>query len=316
MRRAIFLVLIIGITLGFFLRDLLMDKPAAAKIVTIKSRNLQYQVATRAETVGEVFEEQGLPSSPLVGEARWGVIQGMILTISSPINVSIIDGGESRQIQTSAETVGDLLNLEKIGLAPTDQVSSPLESYLAEGLVVQIDRIVDLEVTEAKEIPFQVTIEHDSEIYYGRESIVRAGELGRKEQLFLITYKNGVEIRRKLLKEQIIETAKPEIRKFGTKIEVQETQEGRASWYATKKCEPALRSFSGAGCAAHPSYAFGRYIMVTSEVTGKSVIVRINDRGPDQAIHPDRVIDLDVTAYRALASPSSGTIPVKVELLR
>lgn len=79
---------------------------------------------------------------------------------------------------------------------------------------------------------------------------------------------------------------------------------GHASWYAYKGCN----------CAASPDFPKGSYVKVTNlKDPAKSVVVRINDYGPDRKIFPERVIDLDKVAFRKLASLGSGVIDVKVE---
>lgn len=310
------------ILVGFFFYEFFREKPAAAKVITIQSRNLAFQVATTAKTVGEVLAEQGINSdsndsnlhanvansrhSSVIRELESRLISGMTIDIRKPLSIILVDGGSERQVTTTAATVNDLLYEQKLGLAATDRVTPPLGSFLGEATKVTIDRIVDLEVTEAEEIPFEIYLQHDPEIYYGREEVIRPGVPGQKEQQFLITYKNGVEIRRKLLKSRVLGKPVVEVRKFGTKIEVEEEREGRASWYAYKKCL----------CAAHPFYDIGRYAIVTRLDTGKSIIVQINDRGPELDKHPERVIDLDSTAFKELAPLGSGTIGVRVELLR
>ncbi len=305
-------ILVSFLLLGFYLRDFLREKPVAAKLVTIQSRNLEFQVATTAKTVGEVLGEAGFPSDTNTRiHPNDTNLHGITIELLKPVEITLSDAGNEREIKTAAATVDDLLFEEKIGLAVTDRVTPNLPTSLAEGIKVIIDRIVDVEVTEVHEIAYEIKLEHDPESYYGREEIVVPGKLGKREQKFLITYKNGVEIKRKLLKQNILERPEPELRKFGTKVEIEETREGRASWYATKVC---LSAFGG--CAAHPFYGFGRYARVTARESGKSIIVRINDRGPELQKHPDRIIDLDAVAYKELAPLGSGTIEVRVELLK
>jgi rare lipoprotein A len=53
----------------------------------------------------------------------------------------------------------------------------------------------------------------------------------------------------------------------------------------------------GALTAAHPSLPFGTKVRVTNKHTGRSVVVRINDRGP---FVKGRVIDLSPAAARAI----------------
>lgn len=80
---------------------------------------------------------------------------------------------------------------------------------------------------------------------------------------------------------------------------------GTASWYGYKGCD----------CAASPDYPKGTQLIVTSlEDSTKSVVVTVNDYGPDRAVHPDRVIDLDKVAFAKLASLGLGLIDVSVTL--
>ena len=61
--------------------------------------------------------------------------------------------------------------------------------------------------------------------------------------------------------------------------------------------------------AAHRTLAFGTHVRVTNRRNGRSVIVRINDRGP---FVRGRVIDITPAGARALGF--SGLAPVKLEL--
>ncbi|MDD4606750.1 MAG: septal ring lytic transglycosylase RlpA family protein [Patescibacteria group bacterium] len=80
-------------------------------------------------------------------------------------------------------------------------------------------------------------------------------------------------------------------------------EQGQASWY---HCVGGLY-------AAHPEYERGTYLKVTNLENDKSVVVKVNDWGPDRSIFPERVIDLDSQAFKQLAPLSWGVINVKVE---
>jgi rare lipoprotein A len=64
--------------------------------------------------------------------------------------------------------------------------------------------------------------------------------------------------------------------------------------------------------AAHRSLPFGTRVKVTNPRNGKSVIVRINNRGP---YIKGRVIDLSIAAAEKIGMVKAGVIPVKVEIL-
>jgi len=64
--------------------------------------------------------------------------------------------------------------------------------------------------------------------------------------------------------------------------------------------------------AAHKTLPFGTWVLVTNLDNGRSVAVRINDRGPFVA---GRIIDLSYAAARMLGVVGPGTAPVRLELL-
>jgi rare lipoprotein A len=64
--------------------------------------------------------------------------------------------------------------------------------------------------------------------------------------------------------------------------------------------------------AAHRSLPFGTIVRVTNMDNGRSLIVRINDRGPYTR---NRIIDLSKGAAQELGLISSGVAPVRVEVM-
>jgi rare lipoprotein A len=79
---------------------------------------------------------------------------------------------------------------------------------------------------------------------------------------------------------------------------------GKASWYAlTSKTASGERMNPSAMTAAHRSLPFGTKVRVTNSRNGKSVIVRINDRGP---FIRGRIIDLSKAAAGHLGFIGAG----------
>jgi len=64
--------------------------------------------------------------------------------------------------------------------------------------------------------------------------------------------------------------------------------------------------------AAHRTLPFGSIVKVTNAATGKSVKVKINDRGP---FHGNREIDLSTAAARAIGMIQSGTAKVTLDVI-
>ena len=92
-------------------------------------------------------------------------------------------------------------------------------------------------------------------------------------------------------------------------------QQGTASYYTggrsghpvTKSGEPVDPN---SNTAASPNLPLGSHATVTNQKTGKSVDVRINDRGPTRN---NRVIDLSKKPAHDLGLEKSGTAPVTVQ---
>jgi len=86
---------------------------------------------------------------------------------------------------------------------------------------------------------------------------------------------------------------------------------GSASWYAlTSKTASGERMNPNAMTAAHRQFRFGTRVRVTNRKNGRSVIVRINDRGP---FTKGRVIDLSKAAAAKLGYLRRGHTPVCIE---
>lgn len=83
---------------------------------------------------------------------------------------------------------------------------------------------------------------------------------------------------------------------------------GGASWYGPgfhgKTAASGEKFNQNAMTAAHKTLPFGTMVVVTDQRTGKSVKVKINDRGP---FHKGRIIDLSKAAASKLGIMNAGT---------
>ncbi|CDF85914.1 septal ring lytic transglycosylase RlpA family protein [Pseudomonas sp. QL9] len=92
--------------------------------------------------------------------------------------------------------------------------------------------------------------------------------------------------------------------------------EGTASYYGRahhgKKTASGERFDQHALTAAHRTLPFGTRLKVTNLDNGRSVVVRVNDRGP---FSRSRIIDLSRGAAERLDMLRAGTAPVRLEAL-
>lgn len=91
---------------------------------------------------------------------------------------------------------------------------------------------------------------------------------------------------------------------------------GKASFYADKfqgrKTASGERFDQSAYTAAHKKLPFGTKVKVTNIKNGKSVTLRINDRGP---FVRGRIIDLSRTAFSRIGNTNAGVIDVRIEVI-
>jgi len=99
-------------------------------------------------------------------------------------------------------------------------------------------------------------------------------------------------------------------------------QRGHASWYSEQDPGINIRTanneiFDDSGfTAAMWEVPFNQSVRVTNLENGKSVVVRINDRGPHKRfVRHGRIIDLSKKAFSDLAPLDTGLIPIELELL-
>ncbi|MBL8646967.1 MAG: septal ring lytic transglycosylase RlpA family protein [Sphingosinicella sp.] len=118
------------------------------------------------------------------------------------------------------------------------------------------------------------------------------------------------------LTDELSATADAEDAVFASEAELQLLGSGRASYYADKF--DGRRTASGEifdqdeMTAAHRTLPMGSLVKVTCEKTGRSVTVRVNDRGPFTG---SRVIDVSKAAARELGMLNAGLTDVTLELL-
>ncbi|MET0157693.1 MAG: septal ring lytic transglycosylase RlpA family protein [Methyloceanibacter sp.] len=87
-------------------------------------------------------------------------------------------------------------------------------------------------------------------------------------------------------------------------------QTGRASWYDLEAKTASGEAMDGeALTAAHPSLPFGSKVTVANLDNGRSVVVRINDRGP---FSKGRIIDVSRAAAEKLGMIGTGVARVSV----
>lgn len=101
------------------------------------------------------------------------------------------------------------------------------------------------------------------------------------------------------------------ITKFVESKETKDVATGKASWYdyTYNGVEVTKQKL----VTASRDYPRGSLVKVTNKDNGKSVVAKVTDYGPEEAVFPERIVDLGSKAFEQLAPLSQGTINVEVE---
>lgn len=104
--------------------------------------------------------------------------------------------------------------------------------------------------------------------------------------------------------------------KSGSRVSSGHSESGMASYYGNefhgRKTANGERFDQGKLTAAHRTMPFGTRVRVTNTQNGRSVVVRVNDRGP---FVKGRIIDLSSSAFKSIASINAGVVPVRVQVI-
>lgn len=214
--------------------------------------------------------------------------------------VKVLADGEQKELRIFKDTLGRILAQNNIAVDKNDIVKPAKDTIVRGDVDVTIVRVVIKEEKETKKIAYKKEEREDDTVNFLKKFTQQKGENGIKEIIYEVAYHDGKEVAREVKSETVTKEPVTEVVVQGTKVVIGKKHTGGCSWYA----------HTGTLSAANPWLPFGSYVRVTNQANGKSVIVRINDRGP---FVPGRIIDLDKVAFEKIASLGAGVIDVKME---
>ncbi len=276
------------------------------KNIAISDNGLVFSVQTRAETVGQMLTEQKIkigdhdavyPSQDEKLFASTNVI------IQRAKKITIVDGSEKIATYTFERVVEEAVwENPNLNLGEDDFTVPSRSSLIKDGMEIKITHVLIKEENKDEPIDFKTVTNEDDKLSWREKKVTQKGEKGIKQVKYKVVYYNGKEISRKVLEKNVTKDPVDEIVTQGTFVKVGKTHTGVASWYA----------YTGTMSAANPWLPMGSYVRVINQDNGKSVIVKINDRGP---FGNGRIIDLDKAAFAKIASLGAGVANIKMEVI-
>ncbi len=249
----------------------------------LKSMTADLGITIFAEDKAQIFPE------PAIG-------LGSKITIQRALPVLLDDGGNLHLYRSWQGQIKEFLVEQKIVLGDQDRIEPDLNTWLRPEMKIAIVRVAETELKEEEEILYKTLTKDDSTMEKGQTKISQAGKTGKKIKTFLVRRENGQEVSRELLRDEVSQKPQDKIVIVGTKIV--EIGRGTATWY----------DLISGNTAAHNSLPKGTMVKVTNLNNGKSVVVKIIDRG----IMSGAIIDLSADAFSQIAPLGAGVILVRL----
>jgi len=273
------------------------------KLLSIIDGGLYFQTYAQAMTIGDFLAENKISLSErdyVYPEKDAPIFSGMQIEIRQARKIKISADGKNIDGYALGKNIGEALLENNITLGRLDKIEPAVNFPAGENLKITVTRINVEEKVIAEDIEFKIIEKPDKKLNWREKKIQQPGEKGVREVKYRITYKNNREVSRAVLEKKIIKQPVEEIIIQGTYMELGKANKGQGTWYARK----------GGLFAASTTLPKGSYAKVTNTANGKSVVVQINDYGPQGK---GRIIDLDKVAFAKIASLGAGVIGVKVE---
>lgn len=299
---------------GFFFQQKIFSSALAddavfesgQKRITIMDNGLSFEILTKIGTVSDLLNEQKISLSEhdvIFPDKNEKIQNGSRVMIMRAKQIIIKEGGNISKLVTLQNTVEQAIWENKNIKLDEDDITMPeRKALVTSGMTITVTHVLVKEEIKNLDIDYKTVTNEDDKLGWRIKKVTQKGEVGIKEIKYKVVYNDGKEISRKILETNIAKDPIDEIVTQGTYVKTGKVSTGAASWYA----------YTGEMCAANPWLPLGSYVKVTNKDNGKSVIVKINDRGPFGA---GRIIDLDKVAFAKIASLGQGVANVKMEVV-
>ncbi|WP_458116706.1 transglycosylase family protein [Arthrobacter sp. D2-10] len=199
-----------------------------ATAIEVRLNGAETVVHTTGETVGELVNELGVArESDISAPAETRLVTlSSTLSISTPKTVTLAVDGKNHRIETTVNTVADLLKDAKVTLGAEDRVSVPVNSSVITGMGLKVTRVeTGKKITETEKIDFTSTEEETDELLVGESEVVQAGVEGVRTRVFTVSVIDGKETSREKVSDKVTREPVAEIVAIGIREEEPEPEE-------------------------------------------------------------------------------------------
>jgi uncharacterized protein YabE (DUF348 family) len=305
-----------------------------------------------ATTVDDALAEFGIGGAVKISTSRTSTIgrDGATIDVTTPSGVSVTVDGVTRAVLAYG-IVADALGAAGIMLGPLDEVTPAVTTAVAAGTAITVVRVALRTVTRTVDVAYTTTKQNDPTLAAGTTKVLTPGVKGASAEAWMQRVRDGEVTQEVRLTSVLTLQPRAEVVAVGTKptatapptrstatapkttsapaatktstaapttaAPTPTTNPGAntcgASYYQSGSTTANGEAFNPDGLtAASKTLPFNTRVKVTNLANGKSVVVRINDRGPYVT---GRCLDLARGAFSQIASLSAGVVTVSWQIV-
>lgn len=180
------------------------------------------EVNTRAfftSTVGDVLEDQQIKLGEydrVEPSLNSSIKKNSVIKVTRAFKVKVIADGQTREILTPPVAVKEAIKMAGVELGPLDVVKTlPAEQTVADQ-EIEVIRVTQAETVVEEATAFQEERTLDYTLEKGLTRTVKSGVAGLARNTLKITYHNGKEVKREVMKSEVIREPQNKIVAMGT----------------------------------------------------------------------------------------------------
>ncbi|EPG1582969.1 TPA_asm: DUF348 domain-containing protein [Listeria monocytogenes] len=205
------------------IKDGMEIKYLPARQITINDNGTKKGVWSTKANVADLLKDENITTRPqdvLNVALDTKLKNGLEVNINRAIQLSLQNGAKKDTVWTTKTKVSDLLAEKNIKLDQDDRVSPAKDSNLKEKMTVEVTYVNSKAEKKNEQVKFETVYKEDDSLNKGVEKVVQEGKNGKKVVEYKVTFENGKEKKRDVIKENVTSNKTDKVVVRGTKEKV------------------------------------------------------------------------------------------------
>ncbi|EAC7982808.1 DUF348 domain-containing protein [Listeria monocytogenes] len=205
------------------IKDGMEIKYLPARQITINDNGTKKDVWSTKANVADLLKDENITTRPqdvLNVALDTKLKNGLEVNINRAIQLSLQNGAKKDTVWTTKTKVSDLLAEKNIKLDQDDRVSPAKDSNLKGKMTVEVTYVNSKAEKKNEQVKFETVYKEDDSLNKGVEKVVQEGKNGKKVVEYKVTFENGKEKKRDVIKENVTSNKTDKVVVRGTKEKV------------------------------------------------------------------------------------------------